>query len=264
MTDTEQNRLETLLPLAAADPAQRPEFYEVLMASEVFVLGQTEQGHGRGGDVNLQAGENVQLQQWQRQDGSAVIPFFSSMNELSASIDEEGSYLKLPVRSLFELTKGAELFLNPRSSHGKAFTPAEVEHLLSVGQGRVAEKRVVERQTQVQVGQPADYPAALVDALTRLFAKQENVSCAYLAQMLDPSVDDRPHLVVGIEAEGDVEAVIAKAGTVAGDTVREGEVVDFFQVTPGEAGLSAYFTESVEPFYQAEWGQRLGTQSGRA
>ena len=58
----------------------------------------------------------------------------------------------------------------------------------------------------------------LVDSLTQLLAKHGNVKRFFLALIYDPSVnDERPHLVVGIEADGDITNVIGEAGTVAAD-----------------------------------------------
>ena len=213
----EESELDKILRLAAGEPAHRPQFCEVLMRSEVFLLGSTEKS-GMGGVVNLEAGNRVQIQHWQKPDGSAVIPFFSSLEVLKDSIEAEESYLALPARSLFEITLGATLVLNPRSNYGKEFVPEEVEHLLSMGVSRVPSRRVVEKETEVLLGQPAHYPTKMIDSLTQFFAKHTDVKKAYLALMHDTSIDEKPHLIIGIETEGDAEKIIREAGNVAGDT----------------------------------------------
>ena len=261
MHEHEENPLEELLRLAADEPAHRPAFCEALLEAEVFLLGASGQSNDEG-QVMLQAGSQVHLQHWEKADGSAVIPFFTSLEVLQQSIDEEQTFLALPVRVLFEMTLGATLVLNPKSDYGKEFVPAEVEQLLNYGVSRMPEQRVVEEETQVLLGQPAEYPSKLVDSLTQLFARNSNVQRAYLALMHDPSVDEKAHLIIGVEADGDADKVINAAGNVAGDLAIEGEPVDLCRVTPGEEGLSQYFINETTPFYEKKWGTKLRSFMG--
>ena len=258
---TEENKLEEMLRLAAYEPAHRPQLCELLMRSQVFLLGATGDPVVVG-EVNLQAGSEIQIKHWEKPDGSPVIPFFSSLDVLQKSIDSEESYLALPVRDLFEMTQGATLFLNPKSDYGKEFVPEEVTHLLAIGISRAPSHRVVEKETKVFLGQPSSCPSKMVDSLTQLLAKHSNVKNAYLALMLDPSVDDKPHLIVGIEAEGGIEKVMREAGNVAGDTAPEGESVDLYRVSKNDSELSDYFINQTKPFYEKTWGAKLRSWFG--
>ncbi|WP_133493005.1 enhanced serine sensitivity protein SseB [Alcanivorax sp. 24] len=254
MTEREENDLERLLRLAADEPAHRPEFYQRLLESTVYVLGTANGGEGQ---TTLEAGSQVNLTQWEKQDGTSAIPFFSSLEVLRQGIEEEQSYLALTARSLFEMTEGATLYLNPRLPYGKEFVPEEVRGLLKEGVGSAPEQRTVEQDTEVLLGQPAEYPAAMVDSLTQLLAKHGNVKRAFLTLMHDRSVSEHPSLVVGIEAEGDIEPVMRECGQVIGDTVSKGKAVDLYRIAENDEGLSRYFVEQVEPFYQRRWGSRL-------
>jgi len=104
--------------------------------------------------------------------------------------------------------------------------------------------------TQVLLGQPKDYPTDLVASLSTLLAKHSNVKAAYLALMLDKTENEKPHLIVGIEADGDYENVLREAGTVAADMAPEGEPIDFLRVTRGDIGVGQYMIEEVKPFYE--------------
>jgi hypothetical protein len=255
MTHEQENPLEVALRLAADEPAQRPEFYKLLLESTVFILGQSQQS--TDGVRTLEPGENISIHNWVRPDGSPVIPFFTSLMALQRSIEHEGSYMALPARSFFELTKGSSLVLNPRSTYGKEFFPNEIEALLSKGVNRLPEQRVTEKATQVLLGQPASYPSEMVSSLTALLSKRPNVKAAYLALMHDPAVEERPHLVVGIEVDGEFEEVIREAGVVAGDRAPNGGPVDLVRIERGDLGLSQYFVQEVKPFYERRWGSKL-------
>lgn len=252
----EENRLEEILRLAADEPAHRPQFCEVLLNSQVFLLGTTGEP-STNAEVNLAAGSKIQIQHWEKADGSPVIPFFSSLEVLQKSINSEESYLALPVRALFEMTQGATLILNPKSDYGKEFVPAEVAHLLSIGISQAPSKRVVEKETKVLLGQPSNYPSKMIDSLTQLLAKHGNVKKAYLALMYDASVDEKPHLIIGIEGDGDIEKVMREAGNVAADTAPKGEPVDLYRVKGNESGVSEYFINQTKPFYEKKWGSKL-------
>ncbi|MCU0093447.1 enhanced serine sensitivity protein SseB C-terminal domain-containing protein [Pseudomonas koreensis] len=247
MDNQQENTLEKSLRLAADEPAHRPEFFKTLLNSTVYVLGTTGTGDG---PVNLEAGSNISIAHWQKPDGTAVIPFFSSLQTLQKSIDSEESYLEIPARSLFEITLGTPLFLNPKYPYGKEFFPEEVRHLLSDEIGQKPVQHTVEKDTRVLLGQPSQYPTKMVNSLTQLLARHRNVKRAFLALMHDASSDQKPHLVVGIEADGDIERVMLEAGNVAADTAPDGEPVDLYRVQEGDPGLGDYFLKQTTPFYE--------------
>ncbi len=265
----EENELERALRLASDDPANRPDFYRLLVDASVYVIGRS--GAWDQGMKTVAVGEEIEIQNWVKDDGSAVIPFFTSLEALRNAVAEEANYLLLPARSLFELTKGATLVLNPYSLYGKEFPPPEVEALLIGGSNRLPEQRITQKDTQVLLGQPKEYPSRMVDALTTFFSGRGHVKAAYLALMQDPSRDEKPHLVLGIlmddgEAHFD-ETLFREAGNVAADTVSAGEIVDLYRINEDDGqGLSGYFLKSVKPFYEATWGARLkeGFSAGHA
>ncbi|HXJ09309.1 MAG TPA: enhanced serine sensitivity protein SseB C-terminal domain-containing protein, partial [Burkholderiales bacterium] len=162
-----------------------------------------------------------------------------------------------PARTLFEMTKGTTLVLNPNLDHTKEFFPNEIEALLTSGLSHVPQARVVQKETQVLLGQPANYPAEMVAALTTLLAKHPAVKAAYLCLMHDTSVQEKPSLLVGFEGDAGVEQAIQEAGSVAADTAPKGQPVDFMRVARGEKGVSAYLIGSVKPFYERSWGSKL-------
>ncbi|MFC3396412.1 enhanced serine sensitivity protein SseB [Brenneria rubrifaciens] len=250
-----QNKLEELLVLAATEPAHRPEFFSELMDATVFVLGGSDESDAPGEKI-LHAGSNVQIQHWEKADGSSAIPFFSSLEALQQVISEERPFLALPARSLFEITLGATLFLNPKLPYGKEFLPQEVEHMLS-GEGTgLVEQRIIEEDTQVLIGQPAAMPVQMIDSLTQLFTRYRHVRRAFLAQIHEPN-EKEPHLLIGIEADQDREEIIRVAGSVASDTLPDERPVDICLVKENEPGISHYLIKHTTPFYERKWGSFL-------
>jgi hypothetical protein len=257
----DQNELEHALERAASDPSSRPDFYRILLESEVLVLGHSDTpGEGR---AELPAGAKLSIVHWEKKDGMPVIPFFTSLTALRQSLKEEARFLGMPARSLFEMVKGETLVLNPASSYGKEFFPQEIESLLAVGLNHAPVQRIVEKQTQVLLGQPSNYPAQMVASIKTLLARHPNVDAAYLCLMQEPAAQT-PSLVVGFSGTGDISRAMAEAGSVAADTALPGTPVDFVKVVRGEDGMSDYFIRSVKPFYRRTMGTALkGFFSGR-
>lgn len=256
-----ENELERLLKLAASGPAYRPAFFRELMDSTVYILGDSEQVL-REGEIALNAETPVNIQHWEKQDGSSVIPFFSSLETLQKALeaDDEQPFLAMPARVLFEITQGADLFLNPKAEYGKEFFPDEVAMLLATGGVVKPKERDIEVETQLLLGQPEEYPSAMVDALTTLFSQRNIVRRAFLALIHDRAADEKPNLLIGLEVEAEqteIEALISEAGSVASETAPNDEPVDFCLVSEKERGVSHYLITHTQPFYQRRWGSWL-------
>ena len=164
--DATPTPLDLALQSAASDPASRPDFYRLLLQAEIFVIGQTSLG--AQGSVTLAADDELRIEKWQRQDGSPVIPFFTSQAALRRALDQEANYVALSARELFEMTRGATLVLNPKSPHGKEFHPNEIAALLTGAVTREGEERVLPKATNVLLGQPANMPKALLLSLIHI------------------------------------------------------------------------------------------------
>ena len=255
----DENELERLLKLSVTQAAYRPAFYQTLLESTVWVLGDAGQQFAGQDATNTEksAGSELNLLHWEKQDGSSIIPFFSSVEVLERAAagesEDEQSFVALPARVLFEMTQGEELFLNPKSEYGKEFYPSEITLLLNTGGLAAPTELVLDAESQLLIGQPEEYPSAMVDALTTLFSQKKQVRRAFLALIHDKNVDPEPNLLVGIEADGsesEVDALIREAGNVASETSPDDKPVDFCVVNEKERGLSHYLVSHTQPFYQ--------------
>ena len=122
------NELERSLIKATEHPSHQLQFYRELLASDIHVV---QQGPAMAttGKVKRKKGRQVRLQ-YIEVDGEVFLPFFSSMPRLQAAIDDRAKCLTLNAADFLQMTRGAQLLLNPGSPVGKAFTPEEVAALL--------------------------------------------------------------------------------------------------------------------------------------
>jgi len=238
--------LETLVQKAATEPAYRAEFYKRLLSDELVVL--TEKSGLPEGNQTLEQDTKVNIVSYA--DGK--IPVFTSTERIfdKSVIKEQVEYMQMKGENLFGLAKGATFLLNPYSDYGKELLPDEVERMLS---GNIltdtAKTITIQKETKVQIGQPAKYPTDIVNSLKVLFANKPNVKAAYLGWIFNPDSGEPPHYIFGLDADGDLQSVTQEAGFTAKQVLGKDEFVDFIKVD-NKPGVSSYFLKSVEPFYK--------------
>lgn len=249
MSET-KNELETLLEQAATEPAYRPAFFRTLLDSTVWVPGNAAEGEAVVEESALD------IQHWEKDDGTSVLPFFTSLTALQQAIDDEQAFVVMPARTLFEMTLGETLFLNAKLPTGKEFTPREISHLVGEEGSPLSQQEVLEGGTALLLSEVAEPPAQMVDSLTTLFKSIKTVKRAFICSIKEQA-DAQANLLIGIEAEGDIEEIIHAAGSVATDTLPGDEPVDICQVAEGEKGISHFMLAHITPFYERRWGSFL-------
>lgn len=249
MSET-KNELETLLEQAATEPAYRPAFFRTLLDSTVWVPGNAAEGEAVVEESALD------IQHWEKDDGTSVIPFFTSLSALQQAIDDEQAFVVMPARTLFEMTLGETLFLNAKLPTGKEFTPREISHLVGEEGSPLSQQEVLEGGTALLLSEVAEPPAQMVDSLTTLFKSIKTVKRAFICSIKEQA-DAQENLLIGIEAEGDIEEIIHAAGSVATDTLPGDEPIDICQVAEGEKGISHFMLAHITPFYERRWGSFL-------
>lgn len=246
MSET-KNELETLLEKAATEPAHRPAFFRTLLEATVWVLGSVAEVEA------IVKNSVLDLQHWEKEDGTAVIPFFTSLEALRQAVEDEQAFVVMPVRTLFEMTLGETLFLNAKLPIGKEFMPREISLLLGEEGGPLSKQEVLEGGESLILSEVVEPPTQLIDSLTILFKTIKPVKRAFLCSIKERA-DVQPNLLIGIEADGDIEEIIHAAGSVATDTLLGDEPIDICQVRKGEQGISHFITEHITPFYERRWG----------
>ncbi|EJX0847645.1 enhanced serine sensitivity protein SseB [Salmonella enterica] len=249
MSET-KNELEILLEKAATEPAHRPAFFRTLLESTVWVPGSAAEGEAIVEDSALD------LQHWEKEDGTTVIPFFTSLEALQQAVEDEQAFVVMPVRTLFEMTLGETLFLNAKLPTGKEFMPREISLLLAEEGSPLSTQEVLEGGESLILSEVAEPPSQMIDSLTTLFKTIKPVKRAFLCAIKEHA-DAQPSLLIGIEADGEdgeIEEIIHAAGNVAADTLPGDEPIDICQVRKGEQGISHFITEHIAPFYERRWG----------
>lgn len=236
------NDLETALVAAAKDEAARPAFYEILLRSTVLVVPVGEPPEVVDGvaprDTTLSLA-NIPI------NGQPHIPFFSSEERLTPGTQ----FLGLAAKVLFEVTRGSHLVLNPGSDYGKVFLPTEVAALLDGSLFEPSQTFTAKAGSKQLIGQPADYPHSMADAVARFLATQPAVEKAFLAQHFIEGVHTKPAILIAVVApEHGFEKLAGSIGVIAKETHQSEKAVDISRLAPGRLG---YF-RNLPPIYVRE------------
>ena len=240
-----ENELERNLMKASTDASARNEFYTKLLWNELIVL---TNGHNENeeGVRTLEKDTNVQFVTFE----NGQIPVFTSTNRIfdKGVIKEQVPFMAMKGQDLFGVAKGATYILNPYSDYGKELIPQEIESLLNGSIFEQNNEMTIEKETEIQIGQPAKYPKELTIALSQLFKNRPSVKAAYLAAIKMDKSDNIPHLMIGLKVEGNLTDISKEAGPLAENYLGKDEILDFIQID-NSGGVSDYFLNQTEPFY---------------
>lgn len=242
-----RNALEVALEEATRDPGARPAFYRQLLESEVVVLlAPVHDGSSRDG---------MGLITWTRNDGVAVIPFFSSLSVCKRALSKPGATAIVPARSLFKTaqTFSLHMHLNPHHDFGREFVPEELASLLkhgTINQG--VSKTVLEAGVRVTIRAPQEALTNFQTALVSLLASSRQARAAYLFEMeqLDPPAPAA--LIVGIVSPHD-EMLMHAVGTVATETYFGRLPIDACFLTSDDVRLATLQQAEIGPFFERSW-----------
>jgi SseB protein N-terminal domain/SseB protein C-terminal domain len=238
-----ENELERALVAAVKDPASGPDFYRLLLEQDLLVLGTVEGQEDASDKIALKLGGKLNLVSGLK-EGSRYLPVFSSLTRLQEYVKQDSKYLSINGRALLEWTHGAPVTLNPASEYGKELTPDQIRQLL----GGPAPLRVIAGQ--------AEYPTALVEGLTQLFAVRPDIQTAWMIQLTNADPAQEPHPLVGIETVGDWPSLMQAVQAMAQTSV-PGMMFDVQRVDRRNPGGMTGALLQVPPFYQRAGGPTL-------
>lgn len=242
------NELEQALVKAVKNADAAPDFYRLLLESDLLVLGTAEGQEGASDKFSLAPGSKLNLVTALKDD-SQYLPVFSSLARMQDYVKQESKYLSINGRALLELTRGAPVILNPASEYGKELTAQQVAQLLSPAPAPA--------QPRTIVGE-AGYPMPLVEALTRVFTVHPAVEAAWMIQVTFADRAKEPHPLVGIES-GDVPG-FPKLVQAIQDEMERANVGLVFDIQRIDRNIATSLTDAllqVPPFYTRGARQKL-------
>lgn len=245
---TPTNKLEESLMKAADEPSNRPQFYKDLLEADLFVISDSAPKGER--EVRFETGEEIKVRS--AKIGDKIYPaVFTSLVCLRKFISEEVGYLKIKAKDLYEIAKETGFFLNPGSEYGKEFIKEEIKSILDGSIWSPKASYALERETEVFLGEPAKYPAKIVEELKKLFKQNNAIRKAYLAQIYIPSKNEPSHPAIGIEIDESANwnSVVSQAGMATEAFKDEAELVDFIKINNGGT-IPEYMIKNTKPFYE--------------
>ena len=183
MTETVTDRalLEELLSKAGESDEASADFFAHLVESDLFIL--------NGDAAMLEDESDLNLLQWEAEDGMFFIPVFTSLEELIRSTgDEKSPCSTMNAGALFDVVMGTDVVVNPMSEYSFHIDPEEMELLLA-GFG--------ERDLIVPV--PTTDIEQLKEKLTAHLLKEANVLKAVIVALADADSREEHTILVGVE-----------------------------------------------------------------
>jgi hypothetical protein len=235
-----ENKLEEALVAAVKNPATAPDFYRLLLDSDLIVPGTAEGHESASGPFQLTPATTLNLNPGFT-NGERFLPVFTSMLRMQDYVTKESKYLSLNGRALMDITRGAKLILNPASDYGKVFTPAEIAQLLDPPVPAGAPKTIIGE---------ADFNPRLLEALVTLFQATPEITTAWMIQVTFADRAKEPHPLLGIESAPLDWMALLKAVEAAATKAVPGIVFDVQRVDRARpAGMADALLQS-QPIYQ--------------
>lgn len=204
---------------------------------------------GSGGKTTLKQDAVVQFQLISAQDGRAFFPAFTDwpqLRKLCGPRDQQTVVLTFDdyASMLAGDARAAGFVINPFG------TPLTLErdfvaHLSKQKKERAGYSRqIIGKDTKVLLGDPADYPQAMVDAIRLTARKVPEIKELYLRLMSRPG-QDRPSYLVVMDHSGDQDRVFRAIADAARPHL-EGRFVD---MVPFNSGFGQAAAKDSAPFY---------------
>ena len=242
------NKLEKIFEEAIKEPGKRIEFYKTLLEEKVYAIIPIDS------DEDIKDGKyvkdnKVRLLTLKNQNEIEFFPVFTSVEEIRKAFPKHNvGYVEGPGRWYFNLVRGKNVILNPFSENAKPFVPQEIEDMLS-GNLFDVKKTAINKDQQIMIGKPKVYPEKLVNTLKSYFEGNKDVRTAFLVEYSNG--EDRPHSLVIVDTEGDMESLVREASIAAKGSLEDGNYVEFMELDLSNT-IGVHVINSETPFYKRE------------
>lgn len=190
--------------------------------------------------------------QWPLEDGTYVIPFFSSREAVIAGTTEHAvPTVRLSCRSLFQITRGTPLILNPGLPTEAMFGTRAVEELLA--NGVIGQFKATASWPAADIAPLAAPPMSLCGALDGLFARLPTVRRAWMVNAYPQGRESQPTIMIAVdivdvaESEGVVRDMTAVIQTIAPEL----GPFDILTIDMTRGNERTSFDACTTPFYDA-------------
>jgi hypothetical protein len=238
-TFTPQNPLEVMMVEAHAGRLAMDTLMRALLTAPVYLVPGDDSD---AGELSLAALEG--------RDGGRYIPAFTDRGRLErfSGSDRAASVLLRDLAPDWP----AEVSL--------VIDPGDPIELVLPGPDfrRIADDRepggeeTVPAGTSIMIGDPAEEPEAVLEAVARACSGRPEVVAAYRAQLHVNRAGERPHLAIGLVVDApsgdhhELQSEVARSATAAG--AEQVSVVVLDRLAEGDA-VASYMLEKTRPFY---------------
>jgi hypothetical protein len=244
-----KNPVEHALAEAIRDPGARPEFYRLLLDSDVYVVTANSQEELRKGSLGSVRLKLVLFES----NGEMIVPFYTSAEKLEGALQQHPGWVRLKARDFFPMVRKAQSVLNAGVEEQWTFCPADVEALL---EEPVVNAKVLDPMESELLPPSRDaVPETVLAALRSFYSKHAGIRAAYVLVARSRSVGsvDQPLVVIEMDVPDELSEVVKDMPLVVQNT--EGARPNLFNLVtllPGESTPVRKFIESVAPtpFYR--------------
>lgn len=193
----------------------------------------------------LTAGSTISFKMIANSSDESFFIAFTDWEELAKwSKDQEqthiSTYEDLKTMVLKDTEKVKGFVINPYGQN-IVITPELMQYF-----ARRKSEIVIEKDTKVMLGQPANYPSEMVNALSKFFKKHKEVESAYLF-LAHKEGDEKPNLLLVIGFTGEKSALFPQIAAIAQDYLGKDEYID---LVPMNTAFGKDATKDVTPFYK--------------
>ena len=212
------NMVEQQLIAAANGNLDQQRAFEKFVVDETLYVA-TPEGHPEG-MVTLEADTKVQLFNVTLEDGRQAAAIFSSPQRLGEAFGEVG-YLGIQGRALFEMIRTQPAVLNPGQPYVVVWEPESMAAMLGL-----PIERVVQKETQIMLGIPAEQPTELIDRLKATVSSIPEINAVWLALAAWPETQEQSWYLDVRTGANDHEQIRRALWTVIDGVDLEGRPLD--------------------------------------
>lgn len=241
--EEDKSKLELLLLKNKQNADYFSELFNELLENELIIITHNNEMPEGQHDLHQQSSMNIVTYP------EGQIPVFTDIARIydNNDIREQVQYIKINGLDLFTLAKGATFIINPYSDSCKEFLPAEVEQWLK--EFETKSELSMEKVSDIQIGQPGNYPNEMVNRLAAFFATRREVLSAYVGWIFNQNDNKDPHYIIGIKANEDSKTLVKAACDIALEALPPTESVDIV-VLNRRSKISDFLINETKPFYQ--------------